>query len=64
MPEQHSPVGHVEVDAILEALSRGSTAVIDTEDPIGDETGIEAVCDGVRREGCEQDPQGRDVLAA
>jgi len=63
VPEQHAPVGHVEVVAVLEAFGRRGTGVVDPEHPVGDEAGVEPVCDGVRRERGEEDPQGGDTLA-
>src|SRR5665811_1248583 len=64
VPEQHPPVGDVEVGAVLEAFGRGGTVVVDTEHPVGDEAGVEPVGDGVRRERGEQDPEGGDILAS
>ena len=64
VPEQHVPMGDVEVTAVVVPLRRCGPGVVDPEHPVGDEAGVEAIGDGVRGQGREEDPEGRDLLPA
>jgi hypothetical protein len=64
VPEEHPPVGDVEVDAVVQPLGRGGPPVVDPEHPPRDEPSVEAVGDRVGAQRGEQDPQRRDRLAA
>jgi hypothetical protein len=46
--EQDPPVGRLEVDVVVQPLSRGGPVVVDAQHPVGDEPGVEPVGDGVR----------------
>ena len=50
--------------AVLQPLGRRGPRVVDLQHLVGDEAGVEAVGDRVRRQRGEQDPQRGDVLAA
>ncbi|WP_246209989.1 hypothetical protein [Nocardioides piscis] len=52
----------VEVAAVVVTLRRRCAGVVDTQDAVGDEPGIEAIGDGIGRQGSEEDPQRRDLL--
>jgi hypothetical protein len=64
VPEEHPPVGRLEVHPVVEPLGRGGPGVVDLQDLAHDELGVEAVGDRVGAERGAQQPDGRDLLVA
>src|SRR6185312_10016793 len=61
--EEHPPGGRHEVPAVGQPLRRGGPAVVETEDPLGEEAAVEAEADEVGPDGGEHEPGGADRLA-
>ena len=62
--EEHPAVGRHEVAAVAEPLGGGGAAVVEPEDPVGEEAAVEAVGDEVGADGGDHEPGGADGLAA
>ncbi len=64
MAEQHPAWGRNEVASVAQPLRRRGSAVVQTQDGIGEETAIETEGDEVGADGGEDEPCRIDGLAA
>lgn len=60
--EQDPAVGGMEVDAVVQPFGGGRAVLVDLQNPVRDEPGVEAVRDGVRAEGRREHPGGGHLL--
>src|SRR5688500_4161368 len=61
--EEDPAAGRYIVPAVGETFRRGSAAVVEAEDAIGEEAAVEAEGDEVGADGCQHQPGGADRLA-